>query len=527
MPTLGPLIPLTPSPSSRNRPQSFAQKLKSTSKTVKGKLGYTNLTESVSTPMKRSPTSSTFENVFPLQKSSSEHKNSITGASSAFGGDYGAQRASLSNIAPTQIISSVPVCWKTMYHLLDLYATMPETKTVSQRISISPEATEASKTAKKQLSGVVTSAGSSSHESKCQQDEDERNATPIPQVKKVILEQSVTGTNPTLERSRLVVFGVAKIQKTRLLATLSGLKLEAEISALHSSATWRKKSRPAALECSHTGQVGRAMIVLLEGVAPNQQTVVKVTVGKSQTLYSSISRRGKDKNSGLISIGPVNIDIPQHPVALHGMMTRSSKQLSSTLQELRVATRTSTRLSRQNEEPDSPLHVRDSKESGQAKKQSATYLPKANAPAGHPSGLLQPLVMQFNILLQSLSVTAALLPSLQAQYKMDHVSSAGVSGSKAKFTIDLPNHSLSFTTKIQASEANLPSEACIALPPIHVAAEYIQENAPQVCSLILSMTIIATYFFLLRLRTFQLMALFCVKVVMSLPRLKLATLNVA
>jgi hypothetical protein len=59
---------------------------------------------------------------------------------------------------------------------------------------------------------------------------------------------------------------------------------------------------------------------------------VKVTVGKSQALYSSISRRSKDKNSGLLTVGAVNIDIPQHPVALHGMMTRGSKQLSSTLQ---------------------------------------------------------------------------------------------------------------------------------------------------------------------------------------------------
>jgi len=75
----------------------------------------------------------------------------------------------------------------------------------------------------------------------------------------------------TQERTRLVVFGVARIHRTRLLATLSGLKLEAEITALQSSATWRKKSRPIALECSLTGQLGRAMIVLLEGVAPNQQ----------------------------------------------------------------------------------------------------------------------------------------------------------------------------------------------------------------------------------------------------------------
>lgn len=62
------------------------------------------------------------------------------------------------------------------------------------------------------------------------------------------------------------------------------------------------------------------------------RTVVKVTVGKSQTLYSSVSKKGKDKNNGLLSIGPVNVDIPQHPVALHGMVTRSSKQLSNTLQ---------------------------------------------------------------------------------------------------------------------------------------------------------------------------------------------------
>lgn len=62
------------------------------------------------------------------------------------------------------------------------------------------------------------------------------------------------------------------------------------------------------------------------------RTVVKVTVGKSQALYSSISRRLRDKNSGLLTVGAINVDIPQHPVALHGMMTRGSKQLSSTLQ---------------------------------------------------------------------------------------------------------------------------------------------------------------------------------------------------
>lgn len=95
-----------------------------------------------------------------------------------------------------------------MYHLLDLYATMPETKTVSQRISVSPEATE--KMVKKQLIGSQEVKASNNRE------EDDECIGTIPPVDIVAPERS---------RSRLVVFGVAKIQKTRLLATLSGLKV--------------------------------------------------------------------------------------------------------------------------------------------------------------------------------------------------------------------------------------------------------------------------------------------------------------
>lgn len=58
---------------------------------------------------------------------------------------------------------------------------------------------------------------------------------------------------------------------------------------------------------------------------------MRVTIGKSQGLYSSLSRKTKDKNSALITIGEVHVDIPQHPVILHDMMTRGTKQLSSTL----------------------------------------------------------------------------------------------------------------------------------------------------------------------------------------------------
>lgn len=133
-------------------------------------------------------------------------------------------------------------------------------------------------------------------------------------------------------------------------------------------------------------------------------------------------------------------------------------------------TRTSSRMSRGQQQdeidtgvPSSPHH----------------YAPASSDDLEKPqvvSSLLEPIVMQFHIILQSLSITAALLPSLQAQYKMDRVTSSGITGSKAKFTIDLPHHTLSFTTKLQVTEANLPSEASIELPKVHVSAEYIQDG---------------------------------------------------
>ncbi|KAL7044402.1 hypothetical protein ACKWTF_001906 [Chironomus riparius] len=467
MPPLGPLIPL-PSTSSSGRqrpPQSFAQKLRSTGKTVKGKLGYTNLSEAVSTPNKPSPTTPTFEHA--VQKMNLEPKNSLTGAI-IIAESYGESCIPQSNLE-SNIIES-PKCWTTIYNLLDIYATMPEMKTLTHKLSLSPDTIANLKS--KLKTGNLSENQQNNNESK--NEFDDKNKTSDAQQ---LLQQSS-------EKTRIVVFGVVKIHKTRLLATLSGLKLEAEITSFHSSTTWRKKTKPAALEFSLTGQIGRAMIVLLEGVAPNQQTVVKVTVGKSQTLYSSVTKRGKDKNNGLLTVGAIFIDIPLHPIQLHGMVTRSSKQLSNTLQELRV-TRSSARSSKPNEDLESPLHAKETKEKKTVPQQPQQNLKtkirstQLNQNEQNQSGFLQPLVMQFNVFFQSLSITASLLPSLQAQYKMDNVTGKGTSGEKANFTIDLPSQSLSFITKAtpQDSNVNLPPQASIPLPIVHIRAEFIPEEA--------------------------------------------------
>ncbi|XP_025405724.1 uncharacterized protein KIAA1109 isoform X4 [Sipha flava] len=427
---------VSPSPSIRSKHQTLAQKLRSTGKSVKG---YMNLNETPVVNECLTPSLSEFERITPMKPIDEVDSN---------------------------IVLMTPRCWKTVYHLLELYATMPETKTVTQRISLGVDVSEGYKGTRKY--DILSEAKS------CDDiDKDGSTSTPVPPISQPNLRISKE------ERTRLMVFVVVRIHRTKLLATLSGLKLEAEITNLHTSSTFRKKTRPPSLECSLTGHIGRTMIVLLEGVAPNQQTVVKITVGKSQTLYSSMSRRAKDQNSGLLTIGVVNIDIPQHPVALHGMMTRGSKQLSSTLQELRVA-RTSSRMGRVPtiDESDVQGSVGPSSMATQQSPMVQRVYKEGviKPPVSEHNVLLQPLVMHFTAVIQCLTVTAALLPSLRAQYKMDQVTSTGYTGNKAKFIIDLPQHTLSFSTKIPVTETNLPSEASLELPKVHVSAEYILDG---------------------------------------------------
>ena len=75
--------------------------------------------------------------------------------------------------------------------------------------------------------------------------------------------------------------------------------------------------------------------MLLEGELPNQQVVVKVTIGQTMVIHSSHMWKTRDKNSGTMSVKLVHVDIPQHPVDLHTIVTRGTKELSYTLKEFR------------------------------------------------------------------------------------------------------------------------------------------------------------------------------------------------
>ena len=51
--------------------------------------------------------------------------------------------------------------------------------------------------------------------------------------------------------------------------------------------------------------------------------------------FDSHMWKTKDKNCGTLSIDLVQVEIPQHPVDLHSIVTVTTKELSSTLQEFR------------------------------------------------------------------------------------------------------------------------------------------------------------------------------------------------
>ncbi|XP_064637366.1 bridge-like lipid transfer protein family member 1 isoform X3 [Lineus longissimus] len=367
-----------------------------------------------------------------------------------------------------EIKEITPKCWCTLYHLLELYSTMPEMKTVVRRphsMNRLPVITEESEKDQSSLSKTNSFV----------QDRPGDDIEMGTKKSKLKHTSSVrTGPHTTLpigaftqtffigERIPLVIFGMGKVKRTNISAALSGLKLEARVTNISASSTYREKVKGVpnrkSSEFSTMAYVGHTMIELLEGVQNQMQTVVSVNIAKSSGLFTRMAKRSKEHNSCYITVGNINVNIPQHPVVLHGMMTRSSKKLSSTLQEfIRIQPRpkppSTEPLDSHTAQPPPPEFAKPQQ-------------PVKEAAAS------KPFVVNFKGCLQGLGIEASLLPSLKAQYTIGKVNSSGVSGKKARFVVEFAKHTLSFESKISTPEAHLPSQASIELPPFHLRADY-------------------------------------------------------
>ncbi len=241
----------TPSPSVtfkstlRNRPKSFAQKFRPNSRLA----GYSSM---------ESPVHDQVQDSFILTS------------------------APLERIAEEQTMIK---CWKTMYNLLELYSTMPTTKTV-QRQSLTPVSNLDTgillRAGRRNnlFTGAAGMAGTSGPGGNIPQKPGAAAATP--DIEQILLETEIP--EPSKKKSKgvsfakadtlkyehtpLVVFGVAKIRKTKLMATLSGLKLEGEINGLQTSVQYKEKIRApmkGVVEASVIGNMQETNIVLLEG----------------------------------------------------------------------------------------------------------------------------------------------------------------------------------------------------------------------------------------------------------------------
>jgi hypothetical protein len=157
-----------------------------------------------------------------------------------------------------EIKEHTPKCWRDLYHLLDLYASVPEAKTIHKsRLSVIDEEPEklsqthslpklnelhpptARKTSVfgKQTSTAAprtfnrTYTGSTFTQSKFYI---------IVRVSSVAKLFSISGIFFG-DRIPLIIFGMAKIKRIRISAMLSGLKLEADLQNVHASVTHRER----------------------------------------------------------------------------------------------------------------------------------------------------------------------------------------------------------------------------------------------------------------------------------------------
>ncbi|XP_035828649.1 transmembrane protein KIAA1109 homolog isoform X2 [Aplysia californica] len=435
-----------------------------------------------------------------------------------------------------EIKESTPQCWRHLYQLLELYATMPEPKTVAMRHSQvaklpvieEEEADEGSLKRESRMSdygsrlstliqnrkssmlhGLRRDSSTGGHETSHlhkktggkpvgQESVDSAHSTQNDKVTAAAKEEETIGNDSSLahqslirtrfkqsiyvgESIPLIVYGILKVEKVLVSAELSGLKLEAQTTKVHASGTYKKRVKGfmhrVSSDSSYTAHVGHSMINLREGEPPDWQTVVTINVNKSQALLTTIMRRGKEHNSTLVSIGVIDVDIPQHPVVLHDMMSRSTKRITATLQELRWPMQTTSRMYHSADDEN-----QSASPAGGTTSDLHSRIPyqRLNSVLG---GVSKPVPetrtvrkhLHIKAVLQGFVIGASILPSLKAQYKTEAIPITGVLGKKAHFTVMLPSHLLCFKSKVTAAAAladtPIPSSASIELPPIQVIAK--------------------------------------------------------
>ncbi|XP_041052815.1 transmembrane protein KIAA1109 homolog isoform X6 [Carcharodon carcharias] len=364
-------------------------------------------------------------------------------------------------------------CWQNMYKLLNFYSLISDPTGILEKSS--PD-----------VLGPTDTGGRSPTEPGCRVIFENEQDCSSPN--RLSRKRSLVSAEP--QHVTLIVFGVGIVNRTHLEADIGGLTMEAELKKIHGSFTVKEKMKDVLhqkmTETCATAHIGGVNIVLLEGITPNIQledfptsptstakqeflTVVKCSIAKSQALYSA--QRGlKTNNTMVVKVGAISINIPQHPATLHSMMVRSSHQLSKQISDL--IRQPSTCIPTPKEDIYTPQVPEKPVSSVNQTPVETNEFPQL------PEGLeKKPIVLKFSALLDGITIGAALLPSLKAEYKMGRMKSHGMTGAQTRFTFELPNHRLRFQSKVTPVDmATLPPSASLNLPQVTMSGEYIMEE---------------------------------------------------
>nr|XP_046267936.1 transmembrane protein KIAA1109 homolog isoform X3 [Scatophagus argus] len=349
-------------------------------------------------------------------------------------------------------------CWQNMYKLLNFYSLISDPTGILEKSSPENCLSEGGRRPSEPLCKVIF------------ENEQQEPATPNKPQGAGGRRRSLVSSEP--QHVTLIVFGIGMVNRTHLEADIGGLTMEAELKKIHGSFTLKEKMKDILhqkmTETCASAHIGGVNIVLLEGITPDIQTVVKCNIAKSQALYSA--QRGlKTNNAAVFKVGAIMINIPQHPATLHSMMVRSSHQLSKQISDL---IRQPSNVQPPNRE-DTPTPQPSDKAS------SINQTPvEANEFPQLPEGLeKKPIVLKFSAMMDGITIGAALLPSLKAEYKMGRMKSHGMTGAQTSFTFELPNHKLCFQSKVSPVDmSTMPPSASLTLPPVTMSGEYIMED---------------------------------------------------
>ncbi|XP_014897189.1 bridge-like lipid transfer protein family member 1 [Poecilia latipinna] len=371
-------------------------------------------------------------------------------------------------------------CWQNMYKLLNFYSLISDPTGILEKSSPENCISEGGRRPSESLCKVI-------FENENEQPEPATPGRPAGAAAAGGRRRSLVSGEP--QHVTLIVFGIGMVNRTHLEADIGGLTMEAELKKIHGSFTLKEKMKDILhqkmTETCASAHIGGVNIVLLEGITPDIQledfptsptstakqeflTVVKCTIAKSQALYSA--QRGlRTNNAAVFKVGSIMINIPQHPATLHSMMVRSSHQLSKQISDL---IRQPANVSQPSRE-DTPTPQPPDKAS------SINQTPvEANEFPQLPEGLeKKPIVLKFSAMMDGITIGAALLPSLKAEYKMGAVKSHGMTGAQTSFTFELPNHKLCFQSKVSPVDMSTMSpSASLSLPPVSMSGEYIMED---------------------------------------------------